>query len=92
MKILNLVYNIKKAKSETGCAVERLKMAYFLNKKTFTKSLPSCKYVNPLQRSYLKTFTCRDGRATHTFIFFQNQRIRGIDTYMYLAVVENVPY
>jgi len=28
MKILNLVYNIKKAKSETGCAVERLKMAY----------------------------------------------------------------
>ena len=27
----------------------------YLNKKRFTKSLPSCKYVNPLQRSCLKT-------------------------------------
>jgi len=52
MKMFDLVYKIKKAKTEKSCAVDRLKMAYI--KKRFIKSLPSCKYVNPLQRSYLK--------------------------------------
>ena len=52
MKIINLVHKIKKAKTEQSCAVDRLKMAYI--KKRFIKSLPSFKYVNPLQKSYLK--------------------------------------
>ena len=52
MKIVNLVYKIKKAKTEKSCAVDRLKMA-FIKKKKVLKYLPSCKYVNPLQKSYL---------------------------------------
>ena len=52
MKIFNLVYKIKKAKTKKSCAVDRLKMEYI--KKRFIKSLPICKYVNPLNRSYLK--------------------------------------
>ena len=55
MKIFNLVYKIKNTKTEKSCAADRLIMAYFfLNKKMFKKSLPVCKYVNPLGRSYLK--------------------------------------
>jgi len=33
MKILNLVFKNKKAKTEKSCAVDRLKMAYILIKK-----------------------------------------------------------
>ena len=46
MKIFNLVYKIKNPKTE--------KNGIYLNKKRFIKSIPSCKYVNPLGRSYLK--------------------------------------
>jgi len=53
MKMFNLVYKIKNPKTVKSCAVDRLKMALYLNKKRFIKSLPSCKYVNPLGRSYL---------------------------------------
>ena len=50
MKIFNLVYKIKKAKTEKSCTVDRLKMTY-IKIKGFIKSLPSCKYVNLLPRS-----------------------------------------
>jgi len=53
MKIFNFVYKIKNPKTEKSCAVDRLKMAY-IETKRFIKSLPSCKYVNSLGRSYLK--------------------------------------
>jgi len=56
MKNFHLVYKIKNPKTEKSCVVDRLKMAYnYLNKKRFIKSLPSCKYVNPLGSSYLKS-------------------------------------
>ena len=48
----NLVYKIKKAKTERSCAVDRFKMAY-IKIKRFIKSLPRCNYVNTLQRSRL---------------------------------------
>ena len=59
MKIFNLVYKIKNPKTEKSCAVNRLKMPYsvYLNRKRFIKSLPSCKYVNPLGWSYVKVAT-----------------------------------
>ena len=53
MKILNLVYKIKKAKPEKSGVVDRLKMAY-ISIKRFLKPLHSCKYVNPLHSYYLK--------------------------------------
>jgi len=46
-------YKIKKAKTEKSCAVDLLKW-HIYHKKRFIKSIPSCKCVNPLQRSYLK--------------------------------------
>ena len=52
MTIFNLVYKIKKQKLRKVVWWIILKW-HFLNKKRFIKSLPSCKYVNPLQRSYL---------------------------------------
>jgi len=52
MKIFNLVYKFKKSKTEKSCAVDMSKNGIYLNKKSFIKSLR--KYVNPLQRSYLK--------------------------------------
>jgi len=53
MKNFNLVYKIKNPKTEKSCAVDCLKMAFITIRKKFIKSLPSCKYVNPLGRSYL---------------------------------------
>ena len=46
------IYNYAFTKTEKSCAVDRLKMAYI--KQRFIKSLPSRKYVIPLQRSCLK--------------------------------------
>jgi len=69
MKMFNLAYKIKTAKTEKSCAVDRLKMAYI--KKRFIKSLPSCKYVNPIQRSYLKYKTTY---LTHLRRQFGNDR------------------
>ena len=55
MKIFNLVYKIKNPITEKSYAVDRLKMRYIKIKKRFIKSLPSCKYVNPLGWSYVHT-------------------------------------
>jgi len=62
MNIFNLVYKIKKAKTEKSSAVDRLKMAnIYLNKKGFLKPLPSCKYANPSHSYYLnKSFISPD--------------------------------
>jgi len=51
--MFNLVYIIKKAKTEKSGAVDRLKTTY-LYKKWFLKPLHSRKYVNPLHSYYLK--------------------------------------
>ena len=57
MKNFNLVYKIKNPKTEKSCAVDCLKMAFITIRKKFIKSLPSCKYVNPLGWSYVKYYT-----------------------------------
>jgi len=54
MKIFNFVYKIKTEKNcekwSGGSSVNDI----CFNKVKFLKLLPSCKSVNPLQRSYLK--------------------------------------
>ena len=53
MKNFNLVYKIKKNNYEKRCGGSSVNGICF-NKIKFLKLLPSCKYVHPLQRSYLK--------------------------------------
>ena len=55
MKIFKLVYKIKNPKTEKSFRWIVLKWHIF-KYKSFIKSLPSCKYVNQLGRSYLKTW------------------------------------
>jgi len=52
MKNLNLVFKIKKEKTEMQCGGSSVNGICF-NKIKFLKLLPSCKSVHPLQRSYL---------------------------------------
>jgi len=53
MKIFNLVYTIKKENCEKRSGGSSVNDVFF-NKIKFLKLLPSYKFVNPLQRSYLK--------------------------------------
>ena len=58
MKHFNLVYKIRKEKNfEKRCGGSSVNGICF-NKIKFAKLLPSCKYVHPLQRSYLKVKRC----------------------------------
>jgi len=51
MQIFNLVYKVKKAKTEKSGVVDRL---LYLNNKRFLKPLLGFKYVNPLHFNNLK--------------------------------------
>ena len=53
MKIFNLVCKIKKEKTEKRSGESSVNYICF-NKIKFLKLLPSCKSLDPLQRSYLK--------------------------------------
>ena len=53
MKNFNLVYKIKKEKTEKRSGGSSVNDICF-NKIKFLKLLPSCKSVNPLQRSYFQ--------------------------------------
>jgi len=64
MKIFNLVYKIKNPKTEKKLSGGSSQNGIYLNKKMFIKSLPSCKYVNPLGRSYLKRCMLCDVQCT----------------------------
>jgi len=68
MKIFNLVYKIKKRnnceKQSGGSSVKDI----CFNKIKFLKLLPSCKSVNPLQRSYLN-LERTNLKRTHFFPF-----------------------
>jgi len=55
MKIFNLVYKIKKEKNgEKRCGRSSV-IGICFNKIKLLKLLPSCKYVHPLQRSYIES-------------------------------------
>ena len=56
MKNFNLVYKIKKAKTEKSDVVDRLKNGIYLNKKRLLKPLLGCKLVNPLHSYYLNVY------------------------------------
>jgi len=69
MKNVNLVYEIKKEKNcEKQSAGSSLNDKCF-NKIKFLNLLPSCKSVNPLQRSYLYTIHIRNALTCTYFSF-----------------------